>query len=335
LEWNLPIRRNRIGHMFKRVFPVLLMLGIFAGAACTGGAPLRGWAGGVIDGDILYLGSRDGRLVGINVADGSRTWATPLETGTQSTGLGCSRAQIVVSIYGTPVLLDSLVYVAGYNGKVYSFEPGDAQPDRTVQTLRLGERNIAIGPVVGGIALYFGSNDGKVYALAADLQPAWIEPFQTGDKVWATPAVSGDTVYVGSFDRKFYALNAADGTKRWEFEAGGAFVAFDRRLYALDAATGQQRWEFQAGHGFWAQPVIVNGVIYAPSLDKKVYVLRADSGQVIAEIDLGSRISSSPVVVGQRSGRRRWLCVGHRHRYQSRARGCESRREGLRTAGRQ
>ncbi len=318
MELMLIIWINRIRALPKWLPLAALLLAGLAFTSCTGGGSVqRGWSGGTLQGDTLYLGSRDGRLIAVNVAVGSRAWATPLETGTTSSGLGCSRVPIVVTLYGTPAVSDNLVYIGGYNGKVYSFIPGESQPDRVLDKVRVSNRDIPIGQIVGSVAVegglvYFAAADGKVYGVNARLQPVWPEPFQTAGKIWSTPAVQGGTVYIGSFDKKLYALDAASGTKKWEFAAEGAIVttpvvdggtvyvgSFDRRLYAIDAVSGQLKWQFEAKHGFWAKPVVYNGSIYAPSLDGTVYVLKAENGQKIAEVNLGSPVSSSPVLMGK------------------------------------
>ncbi len=312
---------NKRIHALTRWVPLaaMLLVGLFA-SSCVGGGPIQGgWSGGTLRGDILYLGSRDGRLIAVNVAQGSREWATPLETGTTTTGLGCSRIPIVVTIYGTPAVSDNLVYVGGYNGKVYSFAAGKDKP----RVFPSAATEKPKGAIVGGVAvgegqIFFGSSDGTLYALpAAGGFEAWAEEwktswtFKTGAKIWSTPAVHEGTVYVGSFDRKLYALDAATGAKRWEFAAEGAIVttpvvdggtvyigSFDRHLYAIDAVSGQVKWQFEGRHGFWAGPVVFEGRIYVPSLDGRVYVLNAVNGEKIVEVDLGGPVSSSPVVVG-------------------------------------
>jgi outer membrane protein assembly factor BamB len=294
----------------------MLLVGLVSSSCVGGGAVQGGWSGGTLQGDTLYLGSRDGRLIAVNVVQGSREWAVPLETGTTTTGLGCSRSPIVVTIYGTPAVSDNLVYVGGYNGKVYSFVPGEVQPDRAITKVRVSDRDIPIGQIVGSVAVEgdlvcFAAADGKVYGVNGRLQPVWPEPFQTGGKIWSTPTIQGGTVYVGSFDKKLYALDTATGKEKWEFAAEGAILttpvvdggtvyigSFDRHLYAVDTVSGQMKWQFEARHGFWAQPVVVDGRIYAPSLDGKVYILSTTNGEKIGQVDLGAPASSSPVIVG-------------------------------------
>ncbi|MFC2007743.1 PQQ-binding-like beta-propeller repeat protein [Chloroflexota bacterium] len=129
-----------------------------------------------------------------------------------------------MAIYGTPVVAGGLVYLAGYNGKVYSFDASSLgvkwvyPPD---DYLRDEEKKVV--PVIGGLAtdlekVYFGGSDGKVYALdAATGEEKW--KFVTEDAIWSTPAVEDGTVYIGSFDKKLYAIDTATGKEKW----GGGF----------------------------------------------------------------------------------------------------------------
>ena len=210
-----------------------------------------------------------------------------------------------MAIYGTPAVSGELVYVGGYNGKVYAFNKSSLE----IRWVYPREDNLQ--PIVGGLVVAngmvcFGSSDGRVYALdAATGDKLW--DFETGDKIWATPAVNDDTLLIGSFDKKLYALNVYSGSQNWEFETGGSIIStplvhegmvycgsFDRHLYAINAVDGSLKWRFMGENWFWAKPVAYENAIYAGCLDGKVYVLKADTGDKIAEFDLGSPVSSSP-----------------------------------------
>jgi outer membrane protein assembly factor BamB len=64
---------------------------------------------------------------------------------------------------------------------------------------------VTSSPAVTDSAVYFGSNDGNVYAVdRADGTKLW--QYQTGDTVLSSPAVADGSVYVGSFDGNLYAF---------------------------------------------------------------------------------------------------------------------------------
>jgi len=224
-------------------------------------------------------------------------------------------------MYGTPLIVDSTVYIGGLNGKLYAFY--DAEPQSS--TNELSEKfhypeTGSVASIVGTPAydqgiLYFGTDAGKVYAIdAVTGKDVWTEPFIAGNKIWSSTVISGDTLYVVSFDKKLYALNLSNGTEKWHYETEGALIAkpivendvvffgsFDRHFYAVNAANGELIWKTAepAGKWFWADPVKVGNKIYAPNLDGNVYIFNADNGQpAAAPISLDSAIASSPVLVG-------------------------------------
>jgi len=324
----VPLKKGkwRVGRIWLLIV-MLLVIGL-VGFSCVRGLAPVGWSGGVVSDGTLYVGSKEGRLVAIGLDDNSRHWTEPLKASGQGGGLfgcspayggGCGGGASGVAIYGTPVVMGDRVYIAGYNGKVYSYDYSSLQMDDIYPP----EGNLE--PIVGGIVidqgmLYFGASDGMFYALDAD-NLIWKWEFETGDRIWATPAVSEGTIYIGSFDKKLYALDAADGRKKWEFETEGAIVSeplvsdgtvyigsFDRHMYAINAYNGSLKWKYKAENWFWAKPLIYNGTVYAGCLDDKVYALKADTGDKLTEFDMGSPVSSSlvlfdsKVIVASRDG---------------------------------
>lgn len=310
---------------------VLLLVLIFTialvGFSCVKGLTSIGWSGGAVHGGTLYVGSEEGRLVSIDLSNENRSWSEALKPVSQpglfgcspaTGGGGCGTGSAGVAVYGTPVVVGELVYMAGYNGKIYACNIDN------LSTRWVYPRDSYLTPVVGGMVaadgkLFFGCSNGKidnkkvdgiVFALDAETGD-YLYSFETEDKIWGTPAVEGNTLYIGSFDKKVYALSTKDLTKKWEYATEGSIIAtplvyngtvyigsMDRNLYALDASTGSLKWKFTGKNWFWAEPVVYNDMIYAGCLDNFVYVLRAATGEKVAEIDMMGQISSSPVIVG-------------------------------------
>ena len=315
--------RSNIALAGKVCLMTILVVGLtFFGCAGIRASPEGGSGGTIADGALFLCPSvkqvggvgctaprLEGKLVAVNTSDGNRLWEVSLESSRPAGGgYGCAPATMPVAIYGNPAVAGDLVYVGGYNGKIYAISAST----RLSKDRYVNEANPQ--PIIGGVVaaldkIYCGSSDGKVYALnAASLEKEW--EFPTGGKIWLTPVIQGDTQYIGSFDKKLYALDAGDGTEKWAFETEGAIIStplvydntvyigsFDRHLYAVDATDGSLKWKFMADSWFWAKPVVYNNVLYAGCLDHKVYALEAKTGDKINEFDLGSPISSSPVLV--------------------------------------
>jgi len=311
----------------------MLLVAIITVVGCTsalGRGVAQGWAGGVVVGDTVIVGSRGGKIIVLNAEDGTQRGEPIAITVQMASNLCGGGGTAGVAIYSSPVIggwreLDGeqfrLIYVGGYNGKVYAFK-FDGESLTTDFKLDFPEDTYLEGEIVGELTideednLFFGSADGKVYALNQNLDNTW--EYDTGDKIWSSPAITDDSIFIGSFGKKFYALNITDGSQKWVFETRGAIIAaplvygnnvyfgtFGRRFYAVDITSGEEIWRFPADDSdenkpknwFWANPAASNGTIYAPNLDGKVYALNADTGVLVAEFDLGGPISSSPVLV--------------------------------------
>ncbi len=311
--------------MKKKLFISLLVILLLGGltTGCAAQDRPEGWSGGVVANGTLFLGSMEGKLVAIDVSSHNRLWDdVTLETSKSAGGFlgGCAPGSTAVAVYGTLAVSGDLVYVGGYNGKIYAFSSSSGAL-RWVYPREGNLGPIVSGPVVALGNVYFGAADGKVYALDADTGDKEWE-FEAGDKIWATPVIDGETLYIGSFDNKLYALEANTGKEKWEkpFEVGGPIASspvvlnntiyigsFDRHLYAVNATSGEQIWQYPAkdeagnkpGKWFWTKPVIYNNTVYVGNLDGKIYVINAKTGaEVVVPIDLQSPISSSPVLAG-------------------------------------
>jgi outer membrane protein assembly factor BamB len=317
----LNIKKNTVLKVSLAVILLLVTLTFFG---CTGirNSP-EGGSGGVIADGTLFLcptikqaggfgcsaPQLEGKLVAVDTANGNRLWEVSLEaSGATGGGFGCAPSATPVAVYGNPAVAGDMVYVAGYNGRIYEVDASTRlSQDKYVN--ETSPQPIIGGVVVVGDMVYLSSADGNVYALnAASLEEEW--RFETGGKVWSTPVIEDATLYIGSFDKKLYALNAGNGTERWDFATEGAIIStpfvydgtvyfgsFDRYLYAVDSG-GSLNWKFLADNWFWARPVVYDNTVYAPCMDGKTYLFDAESGDKINEFDLESPVSSSPVLAG-------------------------------------
>jgi outer membrane protein assembly factor BamB len=334
--------KNKLSLILAVTILGLLVLG------CTGGPAYQGWSGFAGQDVTLYFGSMDGRVFAIDTSARSQnltfpsegewvfTIPTPTAPGGMCGPLGCAPAAQPATIYGTPVVAGNLLYVATYTsggGRLFALDPS-ARSQKEVFPVRYKEEgdaefkgewsypsgdNKPIGGIVGGPivvkdTIYFGSSDGKLYALdAVKGQERWA-PFDTGGKIkiWTSPAVEDGVVYVSNYDRKLFAVSSADGSSVWqepkELSASIAsspvvsgnsvfFGTFDNKLYAVDSNNGNVKWTFGGGNWFWSTPVVKDGVVYAGCLDYKVYALDASTGDELWQFMADDQIVATPVLV--------------------------------------
>jgi len=139
-------------------------------------------------------------------------------------------------------------------------------------------------------------------------------------------------VYIGSYDNNVYALNAATGTKLWNYTTGGGFsspavangVVYvgGSKVYALNAATGTKLWNYTTAipYRISSSPAVANGVVYVGAGgwglfgsgvgsgvrsgakssvgfgDYNVYALNATTGAKLWNYGTGNGLISSPAV---------------------------------------
>src|SRR3972149_4580853 len=83
-------------------------LAMLAAAGCVKQNNPQGWAGPVVEGDLLLASTDKGELSALKTDDFSRVWTFPSGEGKPEIKLE--------AIYGAPLVIDGTVYLAGYSG---------------------------------------------------------------------------------------------------------------------------------------------------------------------------------------------------------------------------
>jgi outer membrane protein assembly factor BamB len=201
---------------------------------------------------------------------------------------------------------------AGHSGTYAGSAP--RQFHRIKWKFPTGDR-IVSSPVIQNKTLYFGGDDGNIYAVDSENgQQIWKR--ETGGPVASTPAVADGIVYATSYDGKLYTLNAETGAVRWKFSTAGErrfeakgihgfkpkdqtiadpfdvylsspvvaqstvyFGSGDGNLYAVDATSGELRWKFKTGDVVHSSPAFANGTLFFGSWDSYFYAVDAATGK--------------------------------------------------------
>jgi outer membrane protein assembly factor BamB len=201
---------------------------------------------------------------------------------------------------------------AAHSGATTSAAP--RQFHRVKWKFATGDRVVS-SPVCDQNAIYFGGDDGNVYAVEAGSgRQIWKR--STGGPVPSTPAVLEGTVYVTSYDGNLYALNAKTGGVQWKFRTEGErrfeakgihgflpknqtiadpwdvflsspvvaqgavyFGSGDSHVYAVDAKTGELRWKFKTNDVVHSSPALADGTVFFGSWDSYFYAVDAATGK--------------------------------------------------------
>jgi outer membrane protein assembly factor BamB len=183
-------------------------------------------------------------------------------------------------------------------------------------------------PAISDGPVYFGSDDGNLYAVDA-LTGGLKWKFLTQGFVRSQPAIVGGLVYFASDDGYLYALEAQNGTQVWRTDIGnlspsdGRFLdlsnssptgwdykqsspvvvdgqvyvgSLDGNVYSLAADTGMINWKFKTGQKVRATPTLADGVLYIGSWDESMYALDALTGQMLWHTPVGGEVQSTALV---------------------------------------
>jgi outer membrane protein assembly factor BamB len=197
----------------------------------------------------------------------------------------------------------------------------DAKTGKTIWKRSLPGRAES-SPVVIDRTVYFGCEDGQLYALSTiSGNVRWATSL--GGPIKSAPAYYRGTLYVGDYGGYMNAVDAKTGELRWQsdslgqgFGTSGAFystpaVAFgrvyagnnDTRVYSFDRRDGTIAWTYSTGGYAYSGPTVANTrhsppTVYIGSFDGNVYALDARDGGVRWSRSAGGQVVGSLSAVG-------------------------------------
>ena len=212
----------------------------------------------IVSGDTLYFASAT-RVFAISAKTGAQKWAYP------------SSDNLKTPIFGSIAFAAGVIYFGSGDG-LYAVDAVDGK-------LRWPRYSVAAGistsPLALGDRVYFGSGDGKIYAL----QTATGDP---ADGVWSS-AKSAGISSGGDFIGDMAVFNEAV-----------YYVTSDNVIHAISLATGQQRWATRLSANLTnATPVIAGEYLYIPAGDV-VQAYRVSNGQFRWQAKVGDTPIGSP-----------------------------------------
>ena len=287
-----------------------------------------------VTGDLAVTALRPGKVVALDRASGNIRWETDLGE----------------PLFSSPVIVDGRVYIGAtdrnlhgldaangekhwkftsddwvnappsYDGDILAMSSRSTRVElidtRTARRKLIydvrGVRKVSGGPVIQGDLVYFGTQDGTVWAIDRNATTYPLEraiqfirvnlyiwglgplPVQKGT-VWThsikgemthAPVVGPKAVFAATDGGRIAAMDAITGRELWASDLGmeitsGLSVAGntalagtgDGRVLGLDTDTGALLWEFTTGGPVSATPVAAGGVMYAASQDGKLYAV--------------------------------------------------------------
>lgn len=230
-------------------------------------------------------GSRAGRVVALNSANGHYRWQRDLP----------SRAE------SSPLLDEGKLIFGSEAGTVYALDARTGRPDWTYHAAGA----VKASPSASGGVLYFGDYSGQIQAISES----------TGRLIWrsgsggallgsgtfySTAAVVYGRVFLGNTDGRVYAYDARTGKLDWAVQTG-AYVysspavanapgwgptiyagSYDGTFRAIDARSGRVEWQYDAGGKISGSATVIGNVVYFSDLGThRTYGLGISTGKVL------------------------------------------------------
>jgi outer membrane protein assembly factor BamB len=197
----------------------------------------------------------------------------------------------------------------------------DAKTGKTIWKRSLPSRAES-SPIVIGRSVYFGCEDGNLYALSTvNGNVRWATGL--GGPIKSAPAYYGGKLFVGDYGGYMNAVDAESGKLVWQsgslgpgFGGTGAFystpaVAFGRvyagnndgRVYSFETGGGELAWSYSTGGYAYSGPTVANTkhsppTVFIGSFDGNVYALGAKDGNLRWSRSAGGQVIGSLSAVG-------------------------------------
>ncbi len=255
-------------------------------------------ASGVSVKDRLFVGSNNGKMYSVDLANGEVVWTFD------------SKSELV----SEPLLNDGVLYFISGSQSLYALDASNGkqlwiynrQDTTSSMTIRGGSK-----PSLSNGVLYTGFGDGSLVAVNA----------RTGSEHWeiklnhnskfkdidASPVIDGDFIYINSYDDKVYCLSKDKGEIIWNVGFGGAgtpFVSDDKifvtsskgELVALSKKDGSVIWNKKTKEGVFTEPVLYKGLIVSGESQGKLIFFDKNNGETIGSFEPGRGVFSKPTI---------------------------------------
>jgi outer membrane protein assembly factor BamB len=267
-------------------------------------APLSG--GTSAAGDLVLIGSSDGRLFALNAADGTIRW----------------QVRINGEVLAPAAISERLIALRTGDGKLRGLSPADGHElwSTQQQVPRLSLRGTARPVIVGGVVLC-GFDNGKVVAVnGSDGSVQWeatVTPphgrteLERLADIDSAVLVAGQNVYAVGFQGRVAMLALDTGQIWWSHELSSYrgmsldedalyISTAEGEVVALRARTGAEVWRQSVLlHRGLSEPANMDDALVVGDFQGYLHWLDKGSGALAARVSTGKvRISNVPVVVG-------------------------------------
>lgn len=161
---------------------------------------LRGSSAPLINNDIVLIASDSGKLSALTLKDGKLLWETTI-----AIAKGRNELERIIDMDVDPVVVDDVVYAAGYQGRIAAVKIGSGE------IIWSRDFSSYSGLYVDAFRVYVTDAMGQVWAMNRyNGSTLWRQEKLLRRKLTA-PAIHGDYLVVGDYDGYLHWLNRDDG----------------------------------------------------------------------------------------------------------------------------
>lgn len=176
---------------------------------------MRTAAAPLVGGDIVIASFANGRVIALTADAGQPVWQYVV-----GQPQGRTELERLVDIGGQPLVLESAIMVAGYQGKLALVDI------RSGQEIWSRRASSFYSPSIGGGSIFLAAANGDIIAYrGSDRRELWVQDRLSWRQV-TRPVVSGDYVVTGDYEGYLHALSREDGALQGQlkFDSDGIRV---------------------------------------------------------------------------------------------------------------
>lgn len=256
----------------KKIFLVVLtvLIGVLASGCSSNASSASSWPGFTVVDEVGYF-AYGPQVYALDIRNGGLVWRYPQETSTNR------------QFYAAPAIGSGLAVVGDYTNTLAAI---DQQSGFEKWQFTAEDRYIAPALILNE-TIYAPNTDHYLYALDSNGGLLW--RFKTSGPNWTKPLADENYLYMASMDHYLYALN---------FDYASSDLTADDNGSRTTVA--EPVWKLDLGAAVVADPVIVEGVLYAGTIDGMLYAVDLEKHEVLwsfEDNDATASIWGSPVIL--------------------------------------
>lgn len=207
---------------------------------------LRGSSSPVISNDIIITASDNGKLTALALNSGKLLWETTI-----AVAQGRTELERVIDLDVDPVVVDDVIYVAGYQGRIAAVKLGSGE------VIWSRDFSTYSGLYVDAYRVYITDSMGQAWALNRyNGSTLWRQDKLLRRKLTA-PEAQDSYIVVGDFDGYLHWLNREDGEIVARKQVNGSDVILEDE----DAIDSELVYLFSKWNNILVKPVLVNELL--------------------------------------------------------------------------